>query len=147
MDAYARAHLSADDLTPVLQAEAEVSLSDINPALICAVNSMEPFGVGNREPVFVARNLRVVLPPKVLKDKHVKLRISQIDGKGMKFEAMGWRMAERISSDGILANDSLDVAFSLDENTHPEFGGIELRLCDFQRCGLAKTPAQAIATA
>jgi len=51
----------------------------------------------------------------------------------MRFDAMAWRMAERVAHEGILANDCVDVAFTLDENTHPEFGGIELRVCDFRR--------------
>jgi len=94
---------------------------------------MEPFGVGNREPMFIARNLRVLLPPKVLKEKHAKLRLEQAGSKSMRFDAMAWRMADRISDAGILANDCVDVAFTLEENTHPEFGGIELRVCDFRR--------------
>jgi single-stranded-DNA-specific exonuclease len=147
LDSYARDRLSAEDLIPVLETEAEVELQEINPALICAVQQMEPFGVGNREPVFVSRSVRILLPPKILKGKHAKLRVSQVDGKGMRFDAMAWRMAERISSEGILANDTLDVAFSLDENTHPEFGGIELRICDFQRSSALRVPAQATATA
>ena len=147
LDSYARAHLSAEDLVPVLEAEAEIELREINPELICAVQRMEPFGVGNREPVFVSRNIRVLLPPKIVKDKHAKFRVSQLDGKGIRFDAMAWRMAERISSEGVLANDMLDLAFSLDENTHPEFGGIELRVCDFQRTGGLAITAQATATA
>ena len=133
LDAYARERLTPEDLIPVLEAEAEIELSGITPELIQTVQRMEPFGVGNREPTFIARKLRVLLPPKILKEKHIKLRVQQITGKAMRFDAMAWRMAERISAEGILANDSLDLAFMLDENTHPEFGGIELRVCDFRR--------------
>jgi single-stranded-DNA-specific exonuclease len=133
LDTYARERLTPEDLIPVLEAEAEIELSGITPELIQTVQRMEPFGVGNREPMFIARKLRVLLPPKTLKEKHIKLRVQQINGKAMRFDAMAWRMAERISAEGILANDSLDLVFTLDENTHPEFGGIELRVCDFRR--------------
>lgn len=133
LDAYARARLRSEDLVPVLEAESEIELSGITPEVICTVQRMEPFGVGNREPIFVSRRLKVLLPPKVLKEKHAKLRVGQINGKVMRFDAMAWRMAERISSEGILANDIVDLAFTLDENTHPEFGGIELRVCDFRK--------------
>jgi single-stranded-DNA-specific exonuclease len=133
LDAYARERLRAEDLVPVLEAESEIELSGITPEVIRTVQRMEPFGVGNREPVFVSRGLKVVLPPKVLKEKHAKLRVAQTNGKAMRFDAMAWRMAERISSEGVLANDSIDLAFTLDENTHPEFGGIELRVCDFRK--------------
>lgn len=133
LDAYARERLTPEDLIPVLEAEAEIELGGITPELIQTVQRMEPFGVGNREPMFITRQLRVLLPPKILKEKHIKLRVQQINGKAMRFDAMAWRMAERISAEGILANDSIDLAFTLDENTHPEFGGIELRICDFRR--------------
>jgi single-stranded-DNA-specific exonuclease len=133
LDAYARARLTPEDLIPILEVDAEIELSGITPDLIRTVQRMEPFGVGNREPMFIARKLRVLLPPKVLKEKHIKLRVEQMNGSGMRFDAMAWRMAERISKEGILANDNVDLAFTLDENTHPEFGGIELRVCDFKK--------------
>ena len=133
LDAYARERLSPADLIPVLEAETEIELRGITPEVICTVQRMEPFGVGNREPIFVSRRLKVLLPPKVLKEKHAKLRVEQANGKAMRFDAMAWRMAERISSEGILANDTVDLAFTLDENPHPEFGGIELRVCDFRK--------------
>lgn len=133
LNLYARERLTPEDLVPVLEAESEVELSGITPELIRTILRMEPFGVGNREPVFVSRGLRVLLPPKFLKEKHAKLRVEQTNGRAMRFDAIAWRMAERISSEGVLANDTIDLAFSLDENTHPEFGGMELRVCDFRR--------------
>ena len=141
LDLYARQRLTPEDLIPVLEAEAEIGLSGINPELIQTVQRMEPFGVGNREPMFVARQLRVLLPPKVLKEKHAKLRVEQTNGRAMRFDAMAWRMAERIVAESVLANDRIDLAFTLDENTHPEFGGIELRICDFRRCDAALNPS------
>jgi single-stranded-DNA-specific exonuclease len=143
LDAYARSRLTAEDLIPVLEAEAEMDLSGITPELIRTVAAMEPFGVGNREPVFLSRKLQVMLPPKVLKEKHAKLRVGQTNGKSMRFDAMAWRMAERIAQEGILANETIDLAFTLDENTHPEFGGIELRVCDFRRSEILQSGAQA----
>ena len=145
LDFYARRRLTPEDLIPVLEAEAKIELSGINPELIQTVQRMEPFGVGNREPMFVARQLRVLLPPKVLKDKHAKMRVAQTNGKAMRFDAMAWRMAERIAAEGILANDTIDLAFTLDENTHPDFGGIELRVCDFKKSGIVMEASGAAA--
>src|SRR5438477_211830 len=47
------------------------------------------------------------------------------------FEALGWHMAERMQQAQLLPGDTLDIAFSLDQNEHPEFGGLELSLRDF----------------
>ena len=34
-----------------------------------------------------------------------------------------------------VAGDGVDIAFTLEQNDHPEFGGLELRLEDIQRLG------------
>jgi hypothetical protein len=41
-------------------------------------------------------------------------------------------MAERIKQAELLPGDALDIAFTLDHNDHPEFGGLELSLRDFK---------------
>jgi hypothetical protein len=41
-------------------------------------------------------------------------------------------MAERVQQAQLLTGDTLDIAYSLDHNDHPEFGGLELSLRDFR---------------
>ena len=36
---------------------------------------LEPYGTGNHEPAFVARGVKLIAPPKILKDKHIKLKL------------------------------------------------------------------------
>jgi len=80
--------------------------------------------------------VRLLLPPKIVKDKHVKLKLAP-PGDGKKFvrgiPAMGWRMADRLQQQKVLAGDVLDVAFTLSHNDHPDFGGLELCLVDVAR--------------
>jgi hypothetical protein len=47
------------------------------------------------------------------------------------FDALGWHMAERCQQAGLLPGDALDIAFTIDNNDHPEYGGLELSLRDF----------------
>ena len=42
-------------------------------------------------------------------------------------------MAERAAQNPLLAGDVLDLAFTVDYNQHPEFGGVQLNLVDFAR--------------
>jgi hypothetical protein len=42
-------------------------------------------------------------------------------------------MAERVQVEGVRPGDNLDVAFKIGMNFHPEFGGLELTLEDYQR--------------
>ena len=53
--------------------------------------------------------------------------------KAVTFEALGWHMAERCQKTGLLPGDTLDIAFTIDNNDHPEYGGLELALKDFAR--------------
>ena len=60
----------------MLDVDAELDLEQVTPDLFQALERLEPFGQGNPEPVFSARAVRMMAPPKILKDKHVKLRLA-----------------------------------------------------------------------
>jgi len=192
LDAHARARLTPADFDPVLEMDAELNLSQITPALFQALRLLEPYGVGNPEPVFSAR-AEIIAPPRILKEKHIKLKLragaraqsegreetkscqprgetsseeSELtaaailatpnchpDGAAIRrsekaaavaersaesrelrtvLDALGWRMAERIAQAPLLAGDTIDVAFTIGHNDHPEYGGLELTLKDFR---------------
>jgi single-stranded-DNA-specific exonuclease len=139
LDAYARERLTPEDFVPVLEYDAEVMLDDIKHDFWLALQKLEPFGVGNAVPVFVARNTKLVQPARVMKEKHLKLRAVPGDPQenGSRFQrahdVLGWRMAERVAQNPLLAGDVLDLAFTVDYNQHPEFGGVQLSLVDFAR--------------
>jgi len=146
LDHYARARLTLADFEPALNLDDVLPLDQVTPELYQILRRLEPFGVGNPEPVFTAKAVRLMAPPRVLKDKHVKLKLASAriakDGnsdwrKSLTFDALGWRMAERFQQAQLLAGDALDIAFTVGQNDHPEFGGLELSLRDF------KTPAKA----
>jgi hypothetical protein len=52
-------------------------------------------------------------------------------------------MAERATSEQLLAGDVLDIAFNAGQNEHPEFGGLELTLCDWKKKSV-ETAASAV---
>ena len=136
LDAYARERLTLADFVPVLDYDSEIGLDEVNEKLWHSLAKLEPFGVGNRTPVFVARSARLVHPARVLKEKHIKLRVvpGNSNGKFQRaYDVLGWRMAERVSCDALLVGDGLDLAFTLEYNQHPDFGGVQLNLLDYTR--------------
>src|SRR5271154_6484217 len=76
LDGYARARLTLADFEPQLEFDRELPLAEVTPELHRALLLLEPFGMENREPVFAARGVRLMAPPQVVKDKHVRLRIA-----------------------------------------------------------------------
>jgi single-stranded-DNA-specific exonuclease len=77
LDTHARARLASGDFEPQLEFERELSLREITPQLHHALALLEPFGMGNCEPIFAARTVRLMAPPQAVKDKHVRLRVAQ----------------------------------------------------------------------
>ncbi len=179
LDHYARGCLTLADFEPSLNFDAELSLDHVTPEFFSLLQRLEPFGVGNPQPVFTTRAVRLMASPRIMKDKHVKLKLSPAiaslslnpegpdlailttprcdpdsstlrrdevrqatdnrqttDSKWRKaitFDALGWHMAERCQQTGLLPGDTLDIAFTVDNNDHPEYGGLELGLRDFTR--------------
>src|SRR6476646_4618466 len=136
LNAYAQAMLAPEDLLPELTIDAGIPLSSVTPELLNSLGRLEPFGHGNREPVFSSCGVRLLMPPRILKEKHIKLRVSQRlpnTKPSFNYEAVGWRMADRAQAECLQTGDSLDVAYKIGLNFHPEFGGLELTLEDYRK--------------
>jgi single-stranded-DNA-specific exonuclease len=126
--AYAAEHLRDEDLGNPLECHSELPLDKVTPALFSWLRRLEPFGMGNEEPVFVARNVRVVAPALFMKEKHARLRVAQ----GITFSAVGWNLADRVRELQLGPDSIVDLAWRLRENDHPEFGGIELEIAGIE---------------
>jgi single-stranded-DNA-specific exonuclease len=133
---YAQTMLKPEDFLPELHIDADIPLSSVNPELLASLGRLEPFGHGNPEPVFSSHGVNLLMPPRIIKEKHMKLRVNQkrADAKSsFNYEAMGWRMAERLQLEALQPGDNLDVAFTVGMNSHPDFGGLELTLEDYRK--------------
>ena len=131
MDAYSASHLTPDLLIPQLACDAELPLDRISPALGTWLRRFEPFGMGNPAPIFIARRVRITAPLRIMKEKHLRMRVQQ-GQRGTQFNCLGWNWAARASAMQLGENSLIDLAYKLKENTHPDFGGQELELCDLQ---------------
>jgi single-stranded-DNA-specific exonuclease len=76
VDLYARARLTLSDFEPLLEVDRELPLDEVTPEMHHALSLLEPFGMDNPEPVFTARAVRLMAPPQMVKDKHVRLRVA-----------------------------------------------------------------------
>ena len=74
LDEFARKRLTLADFEPVLDLDGELSLTDVTPELFQALQLLEPYGMANPEPIFAARGGNSLRRPRILKDKHVKLK-------------------------------------------------------------------------
>ena len=109
-------------------------LDDADEKLWELLTQLEPFGAGNPRPTFVVRGVKLLQPPRIMKELHLKLRVTGGNGNAQKpRDVVGWRMAERVQRDSLLLGDVLDLAFTVDFSSHPDFGGVQLTLADLAR--------------
>jgi len=100
LDTYARARLTPADFEPILDVDARLTLQQVTPDLFRALEQLEPFGQGNLEPIFVSRGVRIMAPPRVLKDEHIKLKVAAgLDGS----ESASTDSAEGLTPEAVLA--------------------------------------------
>ncbi len=60
-----------------VECDAECGLADFGRRFFSELLRLEPFGMGNAEPVFLVRRVEPVLPGQILKEKHWKIMLRQ----------------------------------------------------------------------
>jgi len=103
----AKEKLLLEDLLPSLDIDTELSLSDLNQEIITEFEGLEPFGIGNPEPLFYTRNLKVRGEPQVLSRDTLKFWVT--DGR-ITSAAIGFGMAS--FKDSITCADSFDLVYT-----------------------------------
>jgi single-stranded-DNA-specific exonuclease len=136
---YARVQLAGEPMQPVLEYDAELTMDEVTPRLWEQLRSLQPFGMGNPEPVFLARGATLMGEPKVMREKHMKLKLrryasGESGAMARGLDALGWRMAHRLEAEPLAGGAALDVLFRIEQNTHKDFGGgLQLVLSDYRR--------------
>jgi single-stranded-DNA-specific exonuclease len=136
---YAEEHLAARQPEHLLHIHAELPLDRITSVLAGWLRKLEPFGHGNPEPVFVARRVRLLSPPRVMKERHIRLDVAQdslqpppLPGSSGAVRALGWGMAARAAELGLAQGSLIDLAYRIRENQHVDYGGLEAEIAGIE---------------
>jgi single-stranded-DNA-specific exonuclease len=104
----ARELLSEEALQPCLRLDHELTFTDIDVEFLRWHEMLQPFGNGNPQPLFLAREIEPVAPPRVVKGKHLIFRLRQgdrhrravyFDGMANQLPPPPWDIAFRIRAD------------------------------------------------
>ena len=137
---YAAEHLAAREPERLLRIHAELPLDRITPVLAGWLRKLEPLGHGNPEPLFLARNARLVSSPRIMKERHLCLELTQDPGPSSNgtfpasaaptasIRAVGWKLAGLAADLALTQGSAIDVAYRIRENDHPDFGGLEIEI-------------------
>jgi single-stranded-DNA-specific exonuclease len=118
-----------EQLIPQIEIDQLISLNQINPRFFNILRQMGPFGPQNMQPIFTTEGVKAAGRPRVLKDKHLKLNLSQDDG-GPVLEAIGFDMADYFSM--IDSGMRFHIAYTIEENSYWEPGTLQICLKDIK---------------
>jgi single-stranded-DNA-specific exonuclease len=97
------------DFLPKVFIDYELAFDDISNILIEEIELLTPFGTGNHEPLFMARNVGVE-SSKIVGDHHRRLRLKQGSGKtGKVFNAIQFNIEKK----SVLREHFDQIAFRL----------------------------------
>ena len=110
--------------------ESEIELDCITPKFFRILNQFEPYGPGNKTPIFMSRELSLDgALNKVGKNKeHLKISIKQ--KSKISFPAIGFWMSDKF--DRVNTKAPFSMAYSIDQNTWNGKTGIQLKIKDIK---------------
>lgn len=115
-----QAHI--DEIMPVIQVDSRIDVKDIDKSMVESLKRLEPFGEGNRMPVFVFKNLKVDSIRALSEGKHLKVTLKDnntiISGIGFNLGQLAeeYRIGDKIDVVGVLEINSFNGVDSLQIN-------------------------------
>lgn len=95
--------IQEDDLVPVLNIDAAVTLSDVSVKLVDEFSKLEPFGCGNDVPLLGAKGVEVI-NPRVVGNNHLKMYLRQNHSR---LDSIGFDFGTYLDS----IDNKVDIAF------------------------------------
>jgi single-stranded-DNA-specific exonuclease len=131
MTKLVEAELGENEIISKLVIDLELKAQDIDWEFMTDLKKMEPFGMGNREPVFMLKNMRISDVRMVGNGtKHLKLALRATDGNPKIFDAIGFKLGDEFSS--LKKDDLIDVVFNLNEDEWNGTKKMQLKLIDLK---------------
>lgn len=116
------------DIVPVINIDAEFNLNEITKESVQSLKMLEPFGEGNKMPIFAFKNLKINSIRSLSEGKHIKLTLQ--DNNNM-INAIGFNMGEL--ADEYKIGDKVDVVGVLELNTFNGVESIQINLKDIMK--------------
>lgn len=111
INAYAEDVLKAVDLTPCIHIDAQLQAADLTLAAAQAISILEPFGMGNPQPVFALNGVTLTAARTLSDGKHCKLSVTK---NGKPFDFLGFGMGAMAAQ--FHMGEKLDIAFTMGIN-------------------------------
>ncbi|MCC7509251.1 MAG: single-stranded-DNA-specific exonuclease RecJ [Planctomycetes bacterium] len=123
--------MQADYATPTLSIDARIGLSELDVGGVRLLETLEPFGQGNPEPLFMSEDIEVAAPPQVVGRGTGHLRLMVKQAGNIAFKAIGFNMGTRI--DEVAKGSKVRMAFKPKISNFRGYPEVELEIKDLRR--------------
>lgn len=116
------------DIMPIINIDKEINLKNINIEEVKSLELLEPFGEGNKMPLFLLRNLKIDSIRALSGGKHLKVTLKQDNNI---VDAIGFNMGDL--SKEYLLGDKVDVVGTIEINSFGNKENIQINLKDIRK--------------
>lgn len=128
MKAEAKSKLSPVDLEKVIVADALLQADELKIDLAKSINALEPFGLGNSEPLFILDKVSITdFRPVGASGDHLKF---SFDYQGRELSGIGFNLAKKFITDN---ERELSLLGKLEINTWQDRENLQFNLFDYQK--------------
>ena len=106
-----------NEIIPIINIDAKIDLNEISKEMVQSLKQLEPFGEGNKTPIFAFKNLKIDSIRSLTEGKHIKMTLK--DGNTI-INAIGFNLGHL--ADEYRIGDKIDVVGNLEINS---FNGVE----------------------
>lgn len=121
-------HVNEEHLVENIMIDLELDANNITRSFIDELSILEPFGHGNKQPLFYSKSFSVVDSRLVGNGKHLKLTLQDKQTR-ISFDAVGFNLAEKLP---LVYNNTTHFVFSLEINTFNNRETIQLNIKDMK---------------
>ena len=114
--------MHVNEIIPIINIDAKINLSDVTKEMVESLSQLEPFGEGNKMPVFVFKNLKIDSIRALSEGKHLKLTlkddntIASAIGFNLGYMSEEYKIGDKIDVVGVLEINSFNGVESLQIN-------------------------------
>ena len=117
-----------EEILPIINIDAKINLSDINKEMVESLKELEPFGEGNKMPIFVFKNLKIDSIRALSEGRHLKLSLRD---ESVVINAIGFDIGNLAEEYKI--GDKIDVVGTLEINSFNGFSSIQINIKDIRK--------------
>lgn len=129
---YVSDNIRPDQLKPQLDIDAKITFSDITPEFLSLLHLFNPFGPGNRKPVFCTKNVTDFGTSKLVGKANEHIKLDLVDPTcGKVMNGIVFNAAEYF--DHIHAGKPFSICYTIEQNKHRGNSSIQLSVKEI-RC-------------